>query len=825
MASEISFGEWLKRRRKGLGITQQMLADQVGCSVATIVKIEREERRASRQIADLIAQALQIPEEQREQFIKTARSSRIIEDLDPLPASARDLPADQAPAAQAPVSSSNIPIPGTRLIGRETEVAEVLQLISDPGCRLLTITGEGGIGKTRLALEAARQVVEVKDSAGAIFPDGACFVPLLPVREPEFILPAIADALGIAFFKPSDRLSQLIDHLRSKKMLLIADNAEHLLPDEVNECRCQKGAEPCCLLMILTEIIARTTGVTILVTSREAMRLESEWLFRLEGLPYPDLHSWPAISPVSLDAVEKYSAVSLFIQSAKRRDVHFRLEEQDIACVLQICRQLGGLPLGIELAASWAHTFSCQEIAEAIEQGEGLLVSRSRDIPERHRSIRAVFDQSWELLTGSEKRALQKLSVFRGGFQREAVEQVAGAPVMLVAGLIEKSLLRRVSGNRYDMHELVARYAMSRLAEDPELEAEVRAKHNNYYLNFLIKNFGSMDAAIDKNLLRLFTLDIENIRLAWDWAAEHDRIDLLSAASVAMLRYHEMRGLFMEARALFQGAVNALDQSKKDWSDTVEVSRLLAQAGFIEFRLGNMEESLRLLNRSRGMLEKHTHKELYGELLWYSAYACWFTGAFQDAVQFARESIALNEELGQRWERAASIICLANALYDMGDHQSAVQWVEEGFRASRSVRVSRLKASALSTYARIHPDKSVLLEMEPEILQDEQKAVEDQDHYGIGLARSVLAETAWVKGDSPRARSLYEDSIKIFKEIGEKWFHSYLLCRYGYFLLAQQEKEEARGYFREALDVAGRANIRVNVQIAVQGLDRIASGR
>lgn len=822
MASEISFGEWLKRRRKGLGITQQMLADKVGCSVATIVKIEREERRASRQIADLLAQALQIPEEQREQFIRTARGSLIIENLEPLPGSVHDLPAIQAPAPQAPVFPSNIPNPGTGIIGRETEVAEVLQLLSDPGCHLLTITGEGGIGKTRLALEAARQVVEVEDRLRAIFPDGACFIPLLPVREPEHILPAIADALGIVFFKPSNRLSQLIDHLRSKKMLLIADNAEHLLPNEVKACRPQKGEEPCCLPMILTEIIAQTTGVTILVTSREAMRLECEWLFRLEGLPYPDIHTWPITSPVSLDAIEKYSAVSLFIQSAKRRDVRFRLEEHDIAGVLRICQQLGGLPLGIELAASWAHTLSCQEIAEAIEQGESFLESRSLDIPERHRSIRTVFDQSWELLTNNEKRTLQKLSVFRGGFQREAVEQVADASVKVVAGLIEKSLLRRVTSKRYDMHELVARYAMSRLADAPEIEAEVREKHSNYYLGFLIKNFGRLGDALDENLLRVFTLDIENIRLAWDWAVAHDRIDLVSAASVAMMRYHELRGLFTDAQALFRKAVKALDTSKKDWSDTVEVSRLLAQAGFIEFRLGNMEESLRLLNRSREMLEKRPHRQLYGELLWYSAYACWFTGAFQDAVKYARESISLNEELGQKWERAASMICLANALYDIGDHQSAIPWVEEGLRASRSLRMFRLEASALSTYARIHPCKTILVELEPEILQGEQKAVDDRDQYGIGLARAVLAETAWVKGDSSRARHLYNDSIKIFKEIGEKWFHSYLLCRFGNFLLAQREKEEARECFREALDVAGKANIRVNIQIALQGLDQIA---
>lgn len=821
MASEISFGKWLKRRRKGLGITQQMLADKVGCSVATIVKIEREERRASRQIADLLAQALQIPEEQREQFINTARGSLIIEHLDPLPESVRDLPVAQAHASHEPASPSNIPSPGTRLIGRETEVAEVLQLISDPGCRLLTIIGEGGIGKTRLALEAARQVVESGNSPNAIFPDGVYFVSLLPVHEPELILPAIADALGFVFFKPSNRLSQLIDHLRSKKMLLIADNAEHLLPNEINESR-PKSAEPCCLPMILTEIIGQATGVKILVTSREAIRLESEWLFRLEGLPCPDIHTWPTISSLSLDAIEKYSAVSLFIQSAKRRDVHFRLEEQDIAGVLRICHQLGGLPLGIELAASWAHTLTCQEIAEAIEQGEGLLVSRSRDMPERHRSIRTVFDQSWELLANNEKRTMQKLSIFRGGFQREAVEQVAEAPVKLVAGLIEKSLLRRVSSKRYDMHELVARYAMSRLADDPELEAEVRARHSNYYLAFLIKNFSRLDTKLDENLLRVFTLDIENIRLAWDWAVEHERIDLVSAASVAMMRYHELRGLFTEAQALFRKAVVALDASNKDWSETVEVSRLLAQAGFIEFRLGNMEESLRLLNRSREMLEKRPHRQLYGELLWYSAYAYWFTGAFQDAVKYARESISLNEELDQKWELAASMICLANALYDLGDHQSAIPWIEKGLRASRSLRVFRLEASALCTYARIHPCKSILVELEPEILQGEQKAVENEDHYGIGLARAVLAETAWVKGDSSRVRSLYKESIKIFKEIGEKWFHSYLLCRYGNFLLAQRENEEARGYFQEALDVASKANIRVNIQIALQGLEQIS---
>src|SRR5512143_213336 len=396
------FGEWLKGRRKELDLTQAELAQRAGCSVPALRKIEAGERRPSKQLAGLLAKSLEIPTEDQITFMKVARGELNLERLAP-PASAPSSIYRPTPIPSLPLG--NLPGMLTPFIGRETELASLDQLLVDPQCRLLTLVGPGGIGKTRLAIEAAARLP-------AAFADGVYFVPLASVITAHFIVPLIADALGFAFQSATraDPKTQLFRYLKGQQVLLLTDNLEPLL------------AEPG--IEVLAELLANTPQVKLLATSREPAGLQGEWVFEVQGLPIPDSRY--------AEGSAQNTGVELFLQRARRAHVGFTARPQDYPAIVRICQLVDGMPLGIELAAAWVRTLDCAEIAGEIERGLGFLSVSARDLPARHRSMRAVFDHSWKLLTAEEQRVLLRLSVFRGGFKREAAEQVAGATLAVL---------------------------------------------------------------------------------------------------------------------------------------------------------------------------------------------------------------------------------------------------------------------------------------------------------------------------------------------------------------------------------------------------------
>lgn len=373
-------------------------------------------------------------------------------------------------------------------IGRDDELRDISALIHNPLCRLLTLVGPGGIGKTRLALEIA-------SSQHGLFPDGVHITYLQATPSADLLVTAVAESLDFRFQPDGDPQSQLIHYLRHQSALLVLDNFEHLA----------EGAA------FVSDILAAATAVKMLVTSRERLSLQEEWVYEVRGLDYPAHEGEPDI--------EGYGAVQLFVHSARRVSPHFRLTKLYKPPVARICRLVGGMPLGIELASAWTRALPCEEIAREIERSLDVLETSARNVPPRHRNMRAVFGPTWQRLSAEEQHVFMKLSVFRGGFTREAAEAVAGATMRTLLSLVDKSLLRLDGNGRYTLHELLRQYGEEQLHNSPPEQEQTLDLHRTCYMALLARcEQMIVFRGQSKEALKIMKNELENMRLAWQRA-------------------------------------------------------------------------------------------------------------------------------------------------------------------------------------------------------------------------------------------------------------------------------------------------------------------
>jgi predicted ATPase/DNA-binding XRE family transcriptional regulator len=465
-----SFGEWIKARRKALHLTQREVGAAVFCSTAMIKKIEADERQPSVELAQALAVTLQIPTGQHGIFVEIARGERPLDHLKDVPESFK-----RATLSPGQLVLPSLPVPTSPFIGRKSELADIIAKLRQPECRLLTLLGPGGIGKTRLAIEAARQLQ-------TDFTDGVLFVPLAAISDPVQLPQAIFEALHLPLAGSDPPSLQAQRLLRQRQLLLVMDNFEHLTVAAV----------------MLAELLQAASRLKILVTSRERLNLAEEWLFSL-----PTLAEAPA----------------LFEQTAVRVRPDFDVHAQESA-VSTICRLVGDHPLAVELAASWTRFMSCTQIANQIQQDLDFLGHAPRNAPERHQSIRALFDHSWQLLSPAEQAALARLSVFRGDFASEQAAEVAGAGWPVLIGLVDKSLVEARGDNRFDLHPLTGQYAAEKLAQSGETQAVLQAHFAAFaaLAKRLNSWFTSPDAAAS---FRQSHQELENYRAALRWGLEN----------------------------------------------------------------------------------------------------------------------------------------------------------------------------------------------------------------------------------------------------------------------------------------------------------------
>jgi len=449
----------------------------------------------------------------------------------------------------------NLPVQLTPFIGRQTLLNEIKERIADPDCRLLTLFGPGGSGKTRLAIEAARHALA--DAQLGRFPDGVFLISFAPLRSTEAVVPTVAQALDLPLHTASPG-QQLLDYLQHRQLLLILDNIEHLL-----------GSEG--MLGWVVDILDRAPGVCVLTTSRIKLNVQSEHLVPIGGMDYPELlpparTNTECRAPDSRRIATEHGAVALFVSAACRVQPGYELTNEDLASVIRICQLVEGMPLGILLAASWVQAMPIAEIAaQIVAQADGhsldFLETELRDVPERHRSMRTVLDHSWALLTPRERETMQGLAAFRGSFARETAQQIAGTSLPELRTLINKSLLYLQPSGRYHLHELVRQYTVERLAQSPAALKAVVGRHCAWYTTALQRWITDIKGPRQQDVLTEMDAEIENVRAAWDWAVEHSLISQLDLAIDGLCAYYQRRGRLEEGQTACRSVVENLQDT------------------------------------------------------------------------------------------------------------------------------------------------------------------------------------------------------------------------------------------------------------------------
>jgi predicted ATPase/transcriptional regulator with XRE-family HTH domain len=794
----VSFGLWLKERRKQLGLTQGELASCVGCSTVTIRKIEMDERRPSRQVAELLANCLEIAPADRPAFLKVARAELRV---DRLPQTVDRPAAKPASPPQVPAAPSYLPTSSSPLVGREHELAVIGQLLQDPHCRLLSLVGPGGIGKTRLALATAAAPLQG-------FDDGVYFIALAPISDGKFIVPTLADAIGFSFYDASDPRLQLFTYLRQKRLLLILDNLEHLL-DGVD---------------LLADLLQQAPAIKLLVTSRERLNLRGEWVFEVQGLPVPPSNA--------SDPLETYSAARLFLESAQRAQVGFEVTPAEQPAVARICRLMEGLPLGIELAAAWVRALSCHEIAQEIERNLDFLTASARDVPARHHSIRVVFDHSWKLLSAEEQQVLRQLSVFRGGFQREAAAQVAGASLRELTGLVDKSLISLIAEGRYHLHELLRQFSAAKLDAAPAEQAATLARHSAYFLTFLQEREAGLTGKTQKTTLDEIQAETENVRAAWDWAVRQGQVETLDRALDSLYHFYLRRGHYQEGEDAFRRVVDNLQQAPELGSPRPEETlpgrlfmKAQARQGAFSRELGRYDLAKELLQNSLGLARRWAVQteiafslNLLGDIVWEQ-------GDYLAAESLYLESLAISQKVGDQFSMSEALWRLGwlNAT-TKGSYPTAQSYLQQSLDLLRETGNQAGIALVLDKlgYVTFHlGDYSGSEQYYGESLA---LFKEIGDQLGTAMAVGGLGLVAWGRGGArlTEAKRFFEESLAICRAIGHQSHIQIRLSLLGHVSNSLGSYQEAHSYFQEAWDLANQLDKKAELWWIMAGLGETA---
>ncbi|MCA9918909.1 MAG: tetratricopeptide repeat protein [Anaerolineales bacterium] len=605
----------------------------------------------------------------------------------------------------------NLPPQPTPFVGRTEELAQISACLQNPDCRLLTIVGAGGMGKTRLALQGAEQAHRRQ-----LFLHGAFFVPLVGVDSRTLLVTAVAAACGLQFSGSQNPAAQLFAFLRDRELLLVLDNFEHLLDEAI----------------WLVQLLQQAPGIKLLLTSREPLHVQWETTLVLDGLALPP----PAISPA---AAAQYSAVQLFASRARAAQPAFALTAETLTPVAHLCRLVDGMPLALELAAASLRHYTCAELAAAISHNVDVLAANYRDIPPRHRSLRAVFEHAWGLLNPAEQVLFAALSVFTGSFDLAAAEKVCDASRPLLAALVDKSLLRQAGNSRFQLHNVLRQYAAQAVPESQQ--QALGQRHAAFYTDRLCQQEIDLFTPAESHTFQTIQSDLENIRTAWAWALVHEDIFLMQAGLKTLRAFYNVQSRFVEgAEWLAETAVTLqLLATPANLPAQTLYARVLARWASFAAWQGDNEQAQRLFQEALPLTHTFNDPEEIGFVLLNKGYLTMLAGDYDTAGREYQESLAyyrLSEETRG----------IADALSALGGwHNVTGDWAQARQCLQESVALAR----------------------------------ELKDEHGLRSSLTNLGNVFYLLGDYPQARAHYEEVLPLCQKVQDRASEAIIQCNLG----------------------------------------------
>lgn len=682
---------------------------------------------------------------------------------------------------------SNLQARSSSFVGRVQELTEIKDLLKNSSLRVITLHGQGGIGKTRLAEQVGLELLHEGQ-----FKDGIYFVGLESLNEESQITLSLAKTLGLNLGN-AEPFKQICEFIGEKSVLLILDNFEHLT-----------SAATLC-----SDLFRQCPNLFMLVSSREALNISEESIYELSGL------SLPTTEHLSLEVAQTFEVIQLFSDRARRAKLNYNLTDEELPTVISLCRLLEGLPLGIELVAASLRLMPAKDIELSIRQDLDTLYSPSRDLSERHQSLRATFDYSIKLLSDSEKKVLIHLAIFQGGFGRDSASQVVGATLPILRSLVDKALLRVSADGRFNYHMLLYQYLFEKLERDPNYP-ELREKHAAYYLKLSEEAEPKLIGKGQLEWLNRLELEHDNLRAALSWNLANKPEHALRQAT-SLRRFWEIRSYFNEGSDYLRNAVNnAPEKNSESYLKAIYALGALLRSNFAN------DEAEPYFIEAEELAKSLGNKQVLADTLNQLAGIAWVRGKLEDSHELLNQSLEIKRELNDKRGTAISLENLGLLAKMQQNYDLAITLYQECLEIYKNLSDTTYQANVLRNLGQIMYLEGTFVKAQ-NYLQESLEHFKELGSKNIeGQILNDLACIACHNNQADIALNLLEKSSKIAKDLGMPRDVANVLQGYGLVYYLKQDFEQAASYFEKGLRLAHEVSDLGGMASALEGLASIA---